>query len=203
MSGTAKVWEHHGQPADGRRLPWVRELAAARQTGDAFSVVLVFDSQRRRDFVRRRLTEQDVSARVLKPRAQPDGSDEDRRLSDRLLFLSCPGGDGAIESCPGGGDCRGGQSPVRELLLTRQRQAEKGNLLPDPSGAAHKRSQSPFPQSHRNARSRASTTTGRTSSPPSPRAFGATAIGRGLGIRDWGFEVRVSVLAAVPIPVAS
>ena len=94
MSGTAKVWGHHWQPADGRRLPWVRELAAARQTGDAFSVVLVFDSQQRRDFVRRRLTEQDVSARVLKPRQQPDDSDEDRRLSDRLLFVSCPGGEG-------------------------------------------------------------------------------------------------------------
>ncbi len=96
MSDTAKVWELHAESAGGRRRSLVRQLAAS-ETGAgvrSFSVVLVFDSQGRRDFVRRRLTQQGVSTRVLGPREQPDGSEEDRRLSDRLFFLSCPGGDG-------------------------------------------------------------------------------------------------------------
>jgi hypothetical protein len=103
MSGTTKVREHNWESASGTHRSLVRQLAAAGATepgedaagtgSGPFSVVLVFDSQGRRDFVRRRLAEQNVSAEIG-PRDETGASEEDRQLRGRLLFVRCDSAQG-------------------------------------------------------------------------------------------------------------
>jgi hypothetical protein len=101
MSGTTRVWKHDPESPSGRPRSLARQLAAASEMrldssgagagGSPFSVVLVFDSRSRRDFVRKRLIEQGVSTVAIPLPEEAEASDEDRRLSGCLLSLNCEG----------------------------------------------------------------------------------------------------------------